>query len=221
MKRVESIGDYLKTFMDRSLLPTAEEAREEFPDFWRSESYVTALRNMSIPNARSNFEVRDRLTERFGFVVPTRECVDSIKTRSRSVVEVGAATGYLAAVLSNQGIEVTATDLATEGTLNPYNQIVGKWHPVTGNTGAILAVENHPNSDVVLAWPPFEDVMAFDVANTMLPGRVLYFFGEWKGNSADHDFFDILEKQFISLSSISYPTHIGLHDKLHIYQKMR
>jgi hypothetical protein len=136
---------------------------------------------------------RDRYIAEYGFVLLTAECVDALASllAGKSVLEVGAGTGFLSHCLAEKGVNVLAQDLASPGESSPY-RFQKKWK--LDHIGPFEEVLTDKYDVVLLSWPCMGSRFAFNVAKAMVKGQVLVYQGEGAGGCTASDaFFDYME----------------------------
>lgn len=132
----------------------------------------------------------------------------------QSIVEIGAGTGYLAALFSKMRITVDAYDAAptTDGCMlkheritkpNEYHGLVPSFYTVKKWSTSSSLRNNFPstntcsNSVLLLCYPPPGSSMAFDTLTRFLNcnGDFLIFVGEFKGLTGSNHFENLLQKK--------------------------
>ena len=125
----------------------------------------------------------------FGYVLATREVMDTLADQLSGrglVLDAGSGSGYLSHELRRMGVETFAVDADKSG-LPVFQRNL---------TGDAVSCISSRISAVLLAWPPFEDRFAVNVAQAMLPGQLLIYQGENGGGcTADSAFFDYVSDQ--------------------------
>ena len=106
---------------------------------------------------------RRELVARFAWAIPAPAALAAV-AETGPLVEVGAGTGYWAALLRELGADVVATDPAAGA--NPYHPDGRLWTDVELVDG-VGAVRRHPGRTLLLCWPPPED----DAASWRCCGR--------------------------------------------------
>lgn len=159
--------------------------------------------------------LRDSAVREFGFAIPCVEALDEI-AKLAPLVEVGAGTGFWAALLARRGVDIVATDPGPSG----YTfKRPGRYHPVV-RIDAVRAVRRWPERNVLAVWPCYQRQWAFEAARAMAPGRTLALVSEGLGGCVGtDDLFDYLGRRFDELKEIDIPVWSGIHDRLTIYRK--
>lgn len=136
---------------------------------------------------------RERYISQYGFVLLTAECVDALASLlgGKSVLEVGAGTGFLSHCLAEKGVDVLAQDLASPGEASPY-RFQKKWK--LDHLGPFEEVLTDKYDVVLLSWPCMGSSFAFNVAKSMVQGQILVYQGEGAGGCTASDaFFDYVD----------------------------
>lgn len=166
-----------------------------------------------------NWEVRQTFIERFGFAVPSREVLERIATLSKSIVEVGAGTGFFASQLARFGVDIVATDLNTE---HGYRFNIGE-HRQIETLSAIDAVRVYPDRDVFSCWPSLGEDWLFEAARMIRPGRLLFYIGEgYGGCTADDKFHEFVgnPNEFEEVEVVDMVQFYGINDDLYVYRRL-
>jgi hypothetical protein len=183
---------------------------DDIPDFFEGRSPLDILKGMEVvplqpcesyPSAGIGIGAstmgfmmgRDRYVAEHGFVLLTAECVDAlaILLAGKSVLEVGAGTGFLSHCLVEKGVSVLAQDMASPGESSPY-RFQKKWK--LDHVGPFEEVLTDKFDVVLLSWPCMGSDFAFNVAKSMVKGQVLVYQGEGPGGcTASDEFFDYVD----------------------------
>mmetsp|Transcript_39389 Transcript_39389/g.72676 ORF Transcript_39389/g.72676 Transcript_39389/m.72676 type:complete len:274 (+) Transcript_39389:1812-2633(+) len=133
---------------------------------------------------------------------------------TNGVVELGAGTGYIARLLTDNGLQVTALDVAPTGsdpqlgcrktdTTNEYHGNTPSFMPVQQSNASGLRTffsseKVSRRTALLLCYPPPLSNMAFDAlqAYTASGGRCLIHIGEFQGLTGSHHFEDALMQNF-------------------------
>ena len=160
------------------------------------------------------FGHRAELQKKYSWAIPTDTAIDAILGCSARVVEIGAGNGYWAHLLASRGADVRAYD---NGSWNIHGDHF--WHQVKRGGPGML--RHFPGAVVLICWPPYDDPLAYNVANRIRVGQLLVFIGEGEGGcTGDARFFGVLDDHFECLKTINIPQWYGLHDRLWIYKKV-
>ena len=189
-------------------------------------------------------EIRAESIARFGFAIPSDEALEAIARCSpHGVVEVGAGTGYWAAVLQQRGVDVVAFDIEpAPSSKNPWFAGAHPWHPV--DQGDHHVVEGHSERTLLIVWPTKNEIWAAAAAEEYhaVGGQCLVFVGEGPGGRTGDDAFhavlgeltSCVQCEYGSMTSpcicdvvarwrrtatIELPQWPGFHDDLQIYAR--
>lgn len=164
-------------------------------------------------------------TTRWGFANLGPDALDHLaaSTIDSGVVEVGAGTGYLSALLAGRGVDVVAGDLGRELS----SEIANAYHSRTGvffdvlHDGPELATR-FPRRTLLLAWPPQQDPMAVRTLHefTAAGGTRLAYVGEHDGGcTADDAFHATLSSHWVETSCVPTARWPGAADDLIMYRR--
>lgn len=155
---------------------------------------------------------REAWVSGISYAIPCREAIDLLA--KRPLLEIGAGTGYWAALIREAGGDVIATDSEACGTRNGYGNLVGCYHETLRMSGA-KAVSAHPDRDVLCVWPGYMarwPAMAFQ---RMAVGRTLHLVGEGAGGATGSDHMhEIVHREFTEPHHTAIPCWRGIHDIL-------
>lgn len=154
--------------------------------------------------------------QRYAWAVPTDDALAAI-ARHGPLVEIGAGTGYWAALLARRGVDVVAYDAAPPPAANHWHPGAACW--VAVEQGGPEKVDLHPDRALFLCWPPYADPMAAD-ALRRYAGRTVIYVGEGGGGcTGDEAFHDQLERDFEEVELVAIPQWEGVHDYLSIHAR--
>lgn len=132
-------------------------------------------------------KLRRGYIQTYGFSIITAEELEVLvgMLSGKRVLEVGAGSGYISRLLSERGVDMTASES-------------GGWSKY-GQAGAVAYQRDHEGNSlelvgtgfdaVLMAWPPLGDPFAAEVARRMGAGQTLIHLGEGAGGcTGDHDF---------------------------------
>jgi len=190
-------------------VPTRDEIkRMMYPpdgDPWSHSRLTTSIADS--PYTRSKF------IEGFGFPIPCLELIEAIKAEGPSV-ELGAGSGYLAALVNKCGGCVIPTDSYKGGYFFEVS-----FHTNVHRLAAGAAVRKFPNIPVLMSWPSYQAKWPTRVANMLKPGSRLLYIGEAGGCTACYSFEIVLRKKFKEIKTVKIPQWEGIHDHLRIFEK--
>jgi len=143
----------------------------------------------------------------YSYAVPSEAALSVLKEQS-PLVEVGAGTGYWAALLRARGAVVFAYDkeplptAAGEASSNEYHGSCRAWTRVL--RGGPEACAKHPNAALLLCYPPPDAPMALDALRNF-QGNVLCYVGEWHGDTGTAAFERELSQGFVLQRQVPLP----------------
>ena len=120
-----------------------------------------------------------------------------------------------------QGADIIATDL--EPTEKNHWCSEGKFYMDVEKIAADDAIKKYPGRNVFMAWPPYDNPMAYEVVKNMGVGRKLVFVGEgYGGCTGDDNFFQYLETNFEEIDiDFTIPRWSGIYDGVRHYIKTK
>lgn len=123
----------------------------------RSAAY-RATRTLDFDAESERLMVRREVTCQYAFSVPTDEALDLIGSY-RPIVEIGAGTGYWAALLRHRGVDVVAYDHKPAG--HPDNWWYADARRFTHiDLGATYSLRDHGDRTLLMSWPPHNESLA-------------------------------------------------------------
>jgi SAM-dependent methyltransferase len=165
--------------------------------------------------------VRDAYIQDYGFAILTRETADELisLTRGRKVLDAGSGSGYIAKVLHDAGVDVTAVDSGT----GSYGFKTCWKRDIEADAATLLPGDYDV---VLLSWPCYGATFAHEVISAMRTAQTLVFQGEGIGGCTANDaFFDDLRKDWFrqdEWSDALNQGHVqfhGLHDRWSVHVK--
>lgn len=154
----------------------------------------------------------------FSFAIPCAEAIAAFEP-STPILEVGCGSGLWAGALAKAGVDVLATDLYPQSERSYFGQPAGAYAPAYAALDATAAVAAHPDRDLFMCWPDYEDDWAYQAARRLGAGRLIYYIGEGAGGCTGtaslHRFFrnhcDVVGGSIV-------PKFPGMKDWLSIYR---
>lgn len=163
---------------------------------------------------------REQFINEYGWSVPDREAIESIKefVGNEPIIEIGAGYGLWAKLLQDAGVTVKATDLLQE----PEEH-----HMYNPKARSFTDVEQMSHQDamqayghygvLMLAWPPYDESMAAETLKTFRGNKLVYV-GEGSGGcTADDEFCSILTSNWQNVGRVNIPQWWGIHDDLSLW----
>lgn len=156
---------------------------------------------------------RKKLCKTFAWSIPSPADILWMRDvlAGRSVVEIGAGSGYWAWQLTQLGIDVIAYD-------NKTWEFEHEWFDVVEGDATSAALHNE--RALLLVWPPYGDPMASETLNTY-DGDLLVYVGEGPdGCTGDETFHDQLAANWVEIGeSPHHPTFSGIHCRVTAYRR--
>jgi hypothetical protein len=173
----------------------------------------------------------------YAWAIPSPEALDWMVERlaGRSVVEIGAGTGYWAWQLLQRGVHVSAYDEAPpgrHGSRNHYHSPQrGPDHEFTDEPGEQFFPVKYgssyyaglwPDKVLYLSWPPYAEAMASKVLARFVGDELIYC-GEGEGGcTGDDEFHDLLRDEWERVDACrDHVVWYGVHDELIHYRRRR
>lgn len=191
------------------------------------------------------FEHRRKLVRKFSWAIPNSEAIDAIVGLGCPVVEMGAGTGYWAALLAARGVRVQAFDQAppvADCRNNHYHPGARAWFRVDRGSVEKLSVPcillgrgasrlcggrvvcdlyGADRRALMLCWPPYSDAFASDALKAFR-GNLLVYIGEGAGGcTGDDAFHQMLDADWNFERNVAIPQWDGIHDSVMIYRRKR
>lgn len=208
---------------------------------WRSVS--SGERRWGLPDEQliGRMMLRSPACQRWAWAIPDRDAIYAIAVESSGcgVVEVGAGTGYWAAQLAAEGVDVVASDELGDGYAAYFPDAPAKpYHPVVRADCAEFAAL-HAHRTLLLVWPPYSSPMGARAVEAywQAGGRRVLYVGEdpW-GCTGDHDLHALLgairahewadepsdapAPRFRLRATVDIPQWDGIHDFLSIHDRI-
>jgi hypothetical protein len=156
---------------------------------------------------------RTEAIHRFGFCLPSRELLDVLKAHG-PILEVGAGTGYMTALMRHHGIEVIGTDPQTPP---GYGFEYGRFDPQQQKLSAIAAVRQYPKHTLFCSWPSYEDTWLRTALRAVNVGGKAILIEE--SCCGDESTWRYRDQYFDELAPAPIPQWPGLHDSAALWVK--
>ena len=154
---------------------------------------------------------RSWVTSQWAWAIPDPQVIAFIVEwlAGRSVVELGAGSGYWAWLLAQSGIDVRAYDRAPIGHEKSWftgprahrsgghtsaeegTEPAKEWHPVFQGDESVLALPENTDRVLFLCWPTYSSTFAYDALKAYQGDYVIYI-GEGEGGCNGDDTFWML-----------------------------
>jgi hypothetical protein len=162
---------------------------------------------------------RDHLASRYAWSIITPGDVAWMTglLDGRSVVEIGAGSGYWAWQLEQAGVDVAAYDPHPPADDNRFCKH-GMYTTVLQDDAT--AVRHHQDRALLMVWPPYGGEHARH-ALSLYTGDLLFYAGESHGGcTADDEFYGLLAAEWDEVSvSPHHVTWSGIHCQLAAYRR--
>jgi SAM-dependent methyltransferase len=148
---------------------------------------------LGFDNVEQQYRLRKEFRRDFGYVVASAEVMTALVVLLKDcglVLDAGCGSGYMAAELTRLGIPTLAVDHHDYGQAGAQShgypiRAVHKLDAV-GNPASFISSEV---GAVLLAWPPYDEPFALNMARAMQAGQLLVYEGESAGGCTANDAF--------------------------------
>lgn len=172
--------------------------------------------------ANDGFMLREDLIPSIGYILPDNTIITRIRDLDIPIISVGSGLGYLEKILSVNGVDVVASDIAPPCTGKSKYRLFRKdlqYIDIEEND-AISAITKYPERGVLCIFPCYNDDWAFRMLATIRQNQYLIYIGEWEGGcNATDAFFAELRNTFRMIESHPIIDWNGLHNRFYIFQK--
>ena len=167
----------------------------------------------------THWRVRDLFILRYGFAIPSAELLDELAT-NKLVVEIGAGTGYMTALMRRRGIEVRGSDLGTAHDESYFGKDTGK-HDVAMVTGmdAKQMVRCYPDGAIFCSWPTIHATWFYQALKAMRVGQKLIVVRE--ACCAEAGAWRYIDNCFDEVKAFDIPTFPHMNDYVQVAIKKR
>ena len=189
--------------------------------------------------------MRAEAVRKYAFAIPTQDALTRILQCSpHGVVEMGAGTGYWAALLATVGVEVIAYDLAPAPS-HANHLFAGRepWFDV--QVGGPSSVGSHGNRTLLMVWPSFDEAWPAETLDLYhrSGGECVVYVGEPPGGLTGDALFHAelgtitycyacayglldspcvcgAEQRWQEVASVDLPTWEGCDDRLYVFERL-
>jgi len=157
-----------------------------------------------------DFMTRRELCAKYAWAVPNEEALRCLADLS-PVIEIGAGTGYWAALLRKRGAMIHAYDIASIYEGNPYHPGAQEWLPVLAG-GEGVAARYPRDATLFLCWP------TPGLTAACLPGFAGRHVALIADPAAGADAHEAIRDWQLA-RTVPIPQWPGFHDELRIYRR--
>jgi putative endonuclease len=209
LERVGSKSEALKREYQLKSLSKAEKEKEVL--YFGMGEYSTHFPDSSA--------ARVRTVERFSWGIPNEEALRTILLFN-PIVEMGAGTGYWAALLRDKGADIIAYDQAPPN-IRTKRAIINLWHPgryvfTKVIEGIPKSLKFHQDRTLFLCWPSLgsmtEQCLGF------WKGEFLVFVGD-RELCANQAFYEMIESEFLPVRIVRIPQWPAINDELVVWRR--
>lgn len=158
--------------------------------------------------------LRGELTKKFSWAIPNEEAL-KVLVEHGPVLEIGAGTGYWAALVAARGGDIIAYD--KDPHVNDW--CAGTYFPV--RTGGPEIAQEYPHRTLFLCWPPYAEPMATDALLAYAGDTVIYVGEDGYGCTGDADFHVLLDEAYDVVRRVSIPRWNDIFDAMYVYRRRR
>lgn len=175
-------------------------------------------------NINYNCEIRIQHIKSLGFAVITSEVADELCKfiGEKSIIDIGARTGYISAILSSRGVKnISAVD-TYKGKYYNLGKPDTIWFNVKNQNAEKLDLSSY--DIILLSWPDYNTDFAYNIVSKMNSDQILIYQGESHGGCTGNDkFHEYLDSEFKKMDSNflddNHFQFYGLHDWWWLYIK--
>lgn len=182
--------------------------------------YLETMNQLGLGGRRSanDYYIREILTRKYSWAIPNEEALSAVAAGG-PVVEVGAGTGYWAALLKARGVDVLAYDKhPVEGGTNHYHPSSREsWTKILNGDETVAG--KHPDRTLFLSWPVYDEPVAYNALMAYKGNRVVYIGEGWGGCTADNKFHTLLDRDWKLETEVNIPQWDGIHDWLRVFTR--
>ncbi len=163
---------------------------------------------------------RRELAVRFAWAVPDDAALE-LMGRCEPLLDAGAGTGYWAALLTERGVDIVASDLRPPGpdadnTFHPGDH--PPWTTVL-EASSVVAARRHPDRSLVLCWPPHEDDAAGFAAIRAYAGDTVIHIGDPDAGSGSIRLHRELTVNWSVTDELMLPQWPRIADRVTVYRR--
>jgi len=205
----QQFKDLIYELFKKDQWPTYKEITEYFKISTTSYSSFYDAPMRDLVNEIELIMKRNIMAAYFTFAIPSFEAIELI-TKYQPVLEIGAGSGFWAALLKKNNCNIIATTI--DDIHHPFPEKFTDIEKLT----ALEALKKYPSRTVFCSWP---SIGAW--AEEALPyiSDRLIFIGEKMGSSASNNFYNELEEKFELEEELTIPQWHLIYDYLYVYRR--
>lgn len=169
----------------------------------------------------SRYDLRQELANRYSWGIPNEEAMACLSELA-PIVEIGAGTGYWAALLLARDVSVYPFDAVPPRgaqSRNIYHLEAKPWADVAEGSSEVLTRFATTRDTLFLCWPPYAGTtMARDCLRAFR-GRSFVHVGEHDGESGAREFFAELRSGWRLKREVTIPQWEGVHDSMTVWER--
>lgn len=159
-------------------------------------------------------QLRDEAIAEFGFVIPCRELLD-VLARHQPIIEIGAGSGYLTALMRNRGIDVIGSDIGDCG----YTFKVSHYDSMQQRLEGKTAVRRYRDRTVFCSWPTLNHTWFRQTLRAMCIGQRAIIVEE--DACSEETTWTYRDASFAKLADIPLPAWNFMNDRASVWIKKR
>jgi hypothetical protein len=167
---------------------------------YRRVQEIGHVEKIPIERSVALIELRHELRKSFGFALPCRELLDALE-QHQPIVEIGAGTGFLTALMRQRGIDVIGTDAGLGRYRGGFQ--IGVHDPVQILLAGKTAVRRYRARTVFCSWPSLHHSWFRQALRAMHIGRRVIIIEE--DAAAEETTWDYRDACFIEEVEIALP----------------
>lgn len=180
----------------------------------RGELDAERTLDVRVERTKLLYDLRTKAIHEFGFSIPCKELLDALVLH-QPIVEVGAGSGYMTALMRHRGIDVVGTDSGIGHswiTLGAHDQFQ-LLKP------AKRAVRHYRDRTVFCSWPSLQETWFRQALRAMRVGQKAIIVEE--DACAEESTWDYRNKAFDMIANIPLPAWPMLNDRAAVWVKKR
>jgi|KBSMisStaDraftv2_1062788.scaffolds.fasta_scaffold00032_61 hypothetical protein len=170
--------------------------------------------NERVERTRIMYDTRTKAIKEFGFSIPCKELLDALEAH-QPIVEVGAGSGYLTALMRHRNIDVIGTD---SGIGHSWIKL-GVYDPAQQRMPAKRAVRRFRDRTVFCSWPSLQETWFRQALRAMRIGQRAIIIEE--DACAEESTWAYRDEAFQQMADIDLPAWPMLNDRAASWIKKR